>query len=132
MTKNDARALFSDYLEGTLDHETKDNLQAFLTGAPEMAAELIQFERTLSTIHRMPDHEPSLDLWREFAPMMAEYRLERKQSVAHRIRSRWTHLLNSFSGGLILYTHALATKTHERLERFLLHDPLEKETSESN
>ena len=35
-----------------------------------------------------------------------------------------TRLLSQFSAGLILWTHALASRTHARLERYLLHDPL--------
>jgi anti-sigma factor RsiW len=132
VTKDDARALFSDYLEGTLDPKTKDALQAFLVDTPETAAELIQFERTLTIMHRMPADEPRLDLWREFAPKMAEYKLEQKQGLRQRFGARWHGLVASFSAGLILYTHALAARTHERLERFLLQDPLDKETSKLN
>lgn len=124
MTTEDAREMFSDYVEGMLDAPEKERLQAFLAESPECAAELMQFERMISVLHRLPPEEPRLDLWAEFAPKMAEYRAERKMVPAQRLRTRWTMFLSSISAGLILYTHALADRTHQRLERYLLADPL--------
>lgn len=126
MTTDEARAMFSDYVENNLDATDKDNLQAFLAEAPDAAAELMQFERMLSVLHRLPPEEPRLDLWAEFAPRMAEYRAERKMVPVQRFRTRWSELLSSISAGLILYTHALAERTHSRFERYLLSDPLSR------
>jgi len=116
--------LYSDYLEDALDPATRDAMQAFLAERPESAAELIAFERTLALVRRLPPREPSLDLWREFAPRMAEYQAERRMSLGQRVRLNWLRMLSQFSAGLILWTHALASRTHARLERYLLHDPL--------
>ena len=116
--------MYSDYLEDALDPATRDAMQAFLAERPESAAELIAFERTLSLVRRLPPREPSLDLWREFSPRMAEYQAERRMSLAQRVRLNWLRMLSQFSAGLILWTHALASRTHARLERYLLHDPL--------
>lgn len=124
MTTDEAREQFSAYVEDTLDAAEKERLQAFLAETPECAAELMQFERMLSVLHRMPPQEPRLDLWAEFAPRMAEYREERKMVPAQRARTRWSVFLSSLSAGIILYTHALAQRTHGRLERYLLADPL--------
>jgi anti-sigma factor RsiW len=124
VTTEEARALYSDYLEDSLDDQTRDELQAFLAEMPESAAELIRFERTLSLIHRLPPREPALDLWREFAPKMAEYQAERKLPWSRRLRENWMAMLSQISAGVILYTQALAEHTQARLERYLLHDPL--------
>lgn len=124
MNADVARTLFSDYLEKTLDPATRDAMQAFLAEHPDSAAELIAFERTLALLHRLPAREPSLDLWREFAPRMAEYQAERKMGLARRVRQNWQRMLSQVSAGLILWTHVLASRTHARLERYLLHDPL--------
>ena len=79
-------------------------------------------------VRRLPPREPSLDLWREFAPRMAEFEAEmaatRTVGLWRRMRYNGHQLLSQFSAGLILWTHALATRTHARLERYLLHDPL--------
>ena len=128
MTSDEARDLFSDYLEGALDPAARDSLQAFLAGRPELAAELFAFERTLSLVRRLPPREPSLDLWREFAPHMAEHQAElratRTVGLWRRVRYNGQQMLSQLSAGLILWTHALADRTHARLERYLLHDPL--------
>ena len=99
-------------------------MQAFLAATPDVAAELIAFERTLSLLHRLPPREPSLDLWREFAPRVEAYRAERRLSGWQRVRENWGGLLSQFSAGVILWTRALADRTHARMERHLLRDPL--------
>ena len=128
MTSDEARELFSDYVENTLDPPTRDAMQAFLSAHPDGAAELFAFERTLSLIHRLPPREPSLDLWREFAPRMAAHGADlaatRTVGVWQRVRYNGRQMLAQLSAGLILWTHALASRTHARLERYLLHDPL--------
>jgi anti-sigma factor RsiW len=126
VTTDEAREMFSEYVEDTLEVSEKERLQAFLAETPECAAELMQFERMLSVLHRVPQEEPRLDLWAEFAPRMAEYQAERKMVPAQRARSRWSEFMSSLSSGLILYTHALAERTHRRLERYLLSDPLSR------
>ena len=124
MTPDEARVLFSDYLDKTLDSATRDKLQEYLASAPDIAAELIAFERTLTLLHRLPAREPSLDLWGEFAPEFAAYQAERKLSFPMRLRRNWLAMLSELSTGVILWTHALAGRTHARFERYLLHDPL--------
>lgn len=122
MTDDEARALFSDYVENMLDPSEKDKLQAYLAASPEIAAELIQFQRMLTVVHRLPPEEPRLDMWSEFAPRMAEYKAHRKMVPAERFKLRWSELISSVSAGLILYTHALAHRTHRRFARYLLAD----------
>ena len=123
MTRQDARALFSDYLENTLNPAERDSLQAYLASEPEAAAELIGLERTLSLLHRLPEREPTLDLWREIVPEMEAFRSERRQSVVTRLRGQWSALLTQASTGVILWTGALARRTHHHFSRHLLHDP---------
>ncbi len=124
MTHEEARSLYSDYLDNQLDGETRDELQAFLAKTPDAAAELIGFERTLSLLHRLPPQEPSLDLWREFAPKLAAYQAERRLGLRRRLQQNWMRMLSELSAGLILWTHALADRTQARMERYLLQDPL--------
>lgn len=124
MTRDEAHALFSEYLDGALDEPIRARLEAYLEATPAIRAELDAFARTLDTLHALPPREPSLDLWREFAPHMAAYQAERRLSLAARLRTRWSHALSDLSAGLILWTHSLAARTHARLERYLLRDPL--------
>ncbi len=127
VTEEDARGGFSDYLEETLDPTERDKMQAFLAAHPDCAAELIAFERTLALLHRLPPREPALDLWREFAPRLAEHQAERRAHPARRLAQGWAGFASQVSAGLILWTHALASRTHARLERYLLHDPLHQD-----
>lgn len=124
MTHEQARILYSDYLDNLLDQATRDELQAFLAETPAAAAELIGFERTLSLLHRLPQQEPSLDLWREFAPKLAAYQAERRLGLWRRMHQNWRRMMSELSAGMILWTHALADRTQARFERYLLHDPL--------
>ena len=115
MKREDARALFSDYLENTLNSADRDTLQAYLAQEPEAAAELISLERTLSLLHRLPEREPSLDMWRELAPEVEAFRAERRLSLPVRLRGQWAVFLSSVSEGVILWTHALASRAHYHL-----------------
>ena len=82
MTRDEARARFSDYLENALDPAARDEMQAFLAQEPEAAAEMIGLERTLSRLHRLPPREPVLDLWLEFAPQVEAFRAEHDNTPA--------------------------------------------------
>lgn len=124
MTANEARALFSEYVDGSLDDVRKDRLQAFLAANPESAAELMQFERTLSIVHRLPPQEPTLDMWAEFSPKMTEYLAEQKMDPIRRLRHQWTNLRSSVSEGIILWTHIMAARSRTHLGKYLLRDPL--------
>ncbi len=115
MKREEARALFSDYLEDALDPVERDKLQAYLAQEPESAAELIGLERTLSLLHRLPEREPSLDLWRELAPEMEAFRAERRLGLPVRLKAQWAVFLSSVSEGIILWTHALAYRAHHAL-----------------
>lgn len=122
MTRDEARLRYSDYLEDALDPATRDEMQAFLAREPDAAAEMIGLERTLSLLHRLPPREPSLDIWREFAPTVEAYRAERRLGLPTRLHLHWAMFLSSVSEGVILWTHALAHRAHYHLGRHLRHD----------
>lgn len=122
MTRDEARGLYSEYLEDALDAATRDKMQAFLASEPECASEVFELARTLSLLHRLPPREPTLDLWREFAPQVEAYRAERRLSLRARLRLHWSLLVSQISEGVILWTHALAQRTHYRLNRHLLYE----------
>ena len=122
MTRDEARALYSEYLEDALDPSARDAMQAFLAQEPDAAAEMIGLERTLSRLHRLPPREPVLDLWREFAPQLETYRAERRLSLATRFRLHWSAALSQVSTGVILWTHALAHRAHSGLGHHLHHE----------
>jgi len=124
VTRSEARDLYSDYLDKTLGDDERARLLAFWDADPTARAEFDAFARTLSVLYALPAREPSLDLWREFAPHLAAHRAERKLSLPARARHRWHQFCSEFSAGLILWTHSLASRTHARLERYLLRDPL--------
>ncbi len=115
MKREEARALFSEYLEDALSPKERDALQAYLAEHPDAAAELISLERTLSLLHRLPEREPALDLWRELAPEIEAYRAERRQSLPVRLRAHWAVFVSSVSEGVILWTHALARRAQHHL-----------------
>ncbi len=122
MTRDEARARYSDYLEDALDPAARDAMQAFLAREPDAASELIGLERALSRLHRLPPREPVLDLWREFAPQVEAFRAERRLNLPTRLRLHWGAALSQMSAGVILWTHALASRAHTGLSRHLLHD----------
>jgi hypothetical protein len=124
VTQEEARALYSEYLEDALDTATRDEMQMFLAKEPEAAAEMIGLERTLSLLHRLPAHEPSLDIWREFLPQVEAYRAERRLSLTDRLKLQWSLLLSQASAGVILWTHALAHRAHQHLGQHLQHEHL--------
>ena len=109
---------------GALEPGRRDELQAFLAGEPECASELFALERTMTLLHRLPPREPSLDLWREFAPRVEAFRAERRLNLPMRLRLHWGILVAQVSEGVILWTHALAHRAHFRLHRHLVHDAL--------
>ena len=113
--REEAQALFSDYLEDALDPAARDALQAHLAQDPDAAADLIALARTLSVLHRLPEREPSLDLWRELLPEVEAVRAERHLSLPARLRAHWSVLVASVSEGVILWTHALARRAHHHL-----------------
>lgn len=123
MTREEARARYSDYLEDALEPAARDEMQAFLAQEPDAAAEMIGLERSLSLLHRLPAREPSLDIWRELAPHVEAYRAERRLSLGHRLSLGWNRFASQVSAGVILWTHALAHRAHRRFSRHLLHDP---------
>ena len=122
MTRDEARARYSDYLEDALDPAARDEMQAFLAREPEAAAEMIGLERTLARLHRLPPREPVLDLWREFAPQVEAFRAERRLNLATRLRLHWGAVLSQVSAGVILWTNALAHRAHTGLGRHLRHE----------
>ena len=124
MTRDEARSLYSDYLDNTLDASRRARLLAFWDTNAEAKADFDAFARTLRVLHALPAREPSLDLWREFAPHMAAFQAERRLSLPTRWKHRWSQFRSELSAGIILWTHTLASRTHARLERYLLHDPM--------
>ncbi len=112
MTREDARAKGSDYLEHELSPSERDQMQAYLADHPGDAAELIALDRTLSLLHRLPAREPSLDLWRELIPEIEQLQAGRRQSLPLRLRGQWSVFAASVSEGVILWTHALAHRAH--------------------
>ena len=122
MTRDEARAMYSDYLEDALDAATRDEMQAFLAREPDCASEMIGLERTMALLHRLPPREPTLDIWREFAPRAEAFRAERRLHVRERLRLHWGMMVSQVSEGVILWTHALAERSRFRLGRHLRHD----------
>ena len=112
MTREEATAKFSDYLEHELSPSERDQLQAYLADHPGDAAELIALDRTLSVLYRLPLREPSLDLWHALVPEIEQLRAERKQSLPLRLRGQWSIFAASVSEGVILWTHTLARRAH--------------------
>ena len=125
MTREEARARFSDYLENALDPQERDRMQAYLAGNPGEAAELIALERTLSLLHRLPAREPTLEMWQALVPEIDAVRAARKQSLPLRLRGQWSVFVASVSEGVILWTHALARRAHHHLSPHL---HMDKET----
>ena len=123
MTRQQAQDKFSDYLQDTLDPAARADLQAHLARDPEAASELLALERTMTLLHRLPPREPSLDLWREFAPLAAAYKAERRLPLPARLRLHWELLTATLGEGILLWTHALADCAGRRWGR-----PSERET----
>ncbi len=127
MTREQARDKFSDYLEDALAPDARAALQAHLARDPEAASELLALERTMTLLRRLPAREPSLDLWREFAPQAAAYKAERRLPLPDRLRLQWELLTASFGDGILLWTHALADRAGRRWGR---HAPRETRRAE--
>ena len=125
MTREEARARGSDYLENALNPTERDQMQAYLTDNPGDAAELIALERTLSLLHRLPQREPTLDMWQALIPEIEAVRDARRQSLPLRLRGSWSVFVASVSEGVILWTHALARRAHHH---FAPHLHMDKET----
>ncbi len=117
MTREQARDRFSDYLEDALDPAARADFQAHLARDPDAASELLALERTMTLLHRLPPREPSLDLWREFAPLAAAYKAERRLPLPARLRLQWELVTASFGDGILLWTHALADRAGRRWGR---------------
>ena len=56
--------------------------------------------------------------------MRPKWQATRTVGLWQRMRYNGHQMLSQLCAGLILWTHTLASRTHARLERYLLHDPL--------
>jgi len=121
LDEEEVRSLFSEYLEGMLSPEVRDEVQAFLSDNPSLAAELIQYERTLAILHRLPAREPVIDMWAAIAPAAQEYKSEFRLTLKDKIHHKWHSFVATLSEGVILYTHTVASRAQARLGRHLLH-----------
>ena len=121
LDEDQARSLFSEYLEGTLSHEVRDQVQVYLSDNPALAAELIQYERTLAILHRLPAREPVIDMWQAIAPEVQQYKAEFRLPLKDKIRHKWHGLVAAFSEGIILYTNVVASRAQQRFGRHLMH-----------
>jgi anti-sigma factor RsiW len=122
-TCDDYREDFSDFYDNTLDTPTKAKVAAHLATCPPCASEYRSFVRTLEVIRAIPPDEPTIDLWAEFAPMMAEFEAEQKFNVFQKL-ARWgARFVGRASEGAIIFTRGLAERTTRRLSKYLIHDP---------
>lgn len=122
MTREEAQARFSEYLEDALSTYQRDEMQAFLAREPESAAEMFALDRTLSLLHRLPPQEPVLDIWREFLPKVQAFQAERKLGWLERLQLRHEEFQAQISSGIILWTHAVSACAHVRFSRYLHHE----------
>lgn len=125
LDEDEVRSLFSEYLEGTLEPELRDKVQIFLAEHPQVASELIHYERTLAILHRLPPREPVLDMWSEVEPEVKRFRSEIRWSLKERIRNRWFNGIARMNEGITLYTHMLAERSYDRLRKHLQQSRLE-------
>ncbi len=73
--------------------------------------------------HRVPAHEPALDLWVEMGPKIAQAMAEERLSLPTRWRLRASRFAGNVAAGAILFTHALAAHTDAKMRRYLIQDP---------
>lgn len=62
LTADDARALLSDHLEGSLDDDTRAQVDALLANDPALAAEHRRLEQTLQLLRTLPSPEGPSDV----------------------------------------------------------------------
>lgn len=62
LTADDARALLSDHLEGSLDDDARRQVDALLARDPELAAEHRRLERTMNLLQDLPRPEGPADI----------------------------------------------------------------------
>jgi len=121
LDEDEVRSLFSEYLEGELSPELRDSVQVFLSSNPSVAAELIDYQRTIDILHRLPEREPVLDMWSGIAPAVQQYKSEFRLPLRERLIHKWHGALASFNEGVLFYTRQVAMRAHERLTRNMLH-----------
>ena len=121
LDEDEVRSLFAEYLDGELSPELRDSVQIFLSSNPSVAAELIEFQRTIDILHRLPEREPVLDMWSAIAPDAQQYKAEFRLSVRERLIHKWHGALAAFNEGVLFYTRQVAARAHGRLSRNLLH-----------
>lgn len=126
LDEDEVRSLFSEYLERTLSPEVRDQVQVFLSNHASLAAELIQYERTLAILHRLPERESVIDMWPAISPEAEKYKSEFRLSLKDRIIHNWHSLIATFSEGVILYTRTVAARAQRHFSHHLLHASAER------
>ncbi len=121
LDEDEVRSLFSEYLEGELSPELRDSVQVYLSSNPTVAAELIDYQRTIDILHRLPEREPVLDMWSAIAPTAQQYKVEFRLSLRERLIHKWQGALAAVNEGILFYTRQVAARAHGRLTRNLLH-----------
>lgn len=125
------REALSDYLEGGLDPPTRQTVDAHLCECAGCAEEKRIMSAMLTLLHeRVPHREPSLDMWAELAPKIAELQAEERLGVMARAKLRMGRFLNNVAIGAILFTQALAINTAAHMQKYLLTDPFQTAAGE--
>jgi anti-sigma factor RsiW len=113
----------SEYVEGNLPPPRRQAVETHLAGCASCARDARRLEAMLLVLHGLPAREPSLDIWMEMAPKVAQIQHEQRLSVPARLRLRIGRFLSTIAAGSILFTQALAHNTESRMRKYLLQDP---------
>jgi anti-sigma factor ChrR (cupin superfamily) len=123
-TCESVRQTLSDYLEGSLSGFEEERISEHLVICDGCRREEASLSALLDCLHgRVPQREPSLDIWAELGPKVAAAMEEEKMAVPARLRLRATRFLGNVAAGAILFTQALAMNTETRMHRYLIQDP---------
>ena len=122
MKCEEARTIFSEFLERYLADHKADLLTAHLAECQSCRDELAELEETLCLMHGLPRQEPVLDLWKEFVPRLAEVRAELRLSPFRRARLHFVRFLATLAEGWALYRAALSYHLSQRFQRVGVED----------
>lgn len=118
----DVRPVLSEYADETLEARARQMVADHLRICAHCDRETRQIQQMLAILHKLPAREPSLDIWRELEPKVAEARAEANLGLAARFRLQVGRFLSNVAYGAILFTQALAINTTNRMQKYLLHD----------
>lgn len=118
--RNNQYDSLSDFVEGNLSAAQLREFDRARHDDPELEKEAAELRTLLTVLHQLPPEEPVIDVWPELQPKLALIQAEERMGFFARSRYRIERFLSNFASGAILFTHAVAQNTEQKMRKYVL------------